>query len=88
MFGAESHQEVLARSPFSRIEVARWDLTVNRDLDSVIGLQFSSSYSTPAQLGDRKDAFEHDLRQALTAFNPGGTFDELVRTEAIFATRP
>jgi SAM-dependent methyltransferase len=82
------HQEVLARSPFSRIEVARWDRTVTRDLDSVIGLQFSYSYSSPAQLGDHKDAFERDLRQALTDFNPAGTFDELVRTEAIIATRP
>jgi hypothetical protein len=57
-------------------------------LDEVIGLQFSYSYSSPAQLGDKKDAFERDLRQALTNFNPGGTFDELVCTEAIIATRP
>ncbi|MFJ2744809.1 class I SAM-dependent methyltransferase [Streptomyces sp. NPDC087440] len=84
----EGHQEVLARSPFSHIEVATWDHTITRDLDSVIGLQFSYSYSSPAQLGDQKDAFERDLRQALTDFNSGGTFDELVRTEAIIATRP
>ncbi|MGW2850497.1 class I SAM-dependent methyltransferase [Streptomyces sp. NPDC001215] len=78
----ESHQEVLARSPFSHIEVAHWDRTITRDLDSVIGLQFSYSYSSPAQLGEHKDAFERDLRQALAQFNPGGNFDELVRTEA------
>ncbi|MCP8706758.1 class I SAM-dependent methyltransferase [Streptomyces sp. AC04842] len=84
----EGHQEVLARSPFSHIEVARWDRTITRDLDSVIGLQFSYSYSSPAQLGGHKDAFERDLRQALTDFNPAGTFDERVRTEAIIATRP
>ena len=84
----ESHQEVLARSPFSHIDVTRWDHTVTRDLDSVIGLQFSFSYSSPARLGESKDAFEHDLRQALTAFDPGGNFVELVRTEAIIATRP
>lgn len=56
-------------------------------LDSVIGLQFSYSYSSPAQLGEHKDAFERDLRQALTAFDPRGTFAEVVRTEAIIATR-
>ncbi|MFE5592930.1 class I SAM-dependent methyltransferase [Streptomyces sp. NPDC056549] len=83
----EGHQEVLARSPFSHIDVIRCDRTVTRDLDSVIGLQFSYSYSSPAQLGDRKDAFENDLRQALSDFNPAGTYDELVRTEAIIATR-
>ncbi|MFF7888426.1 class I SAM-dependent methyltransferase [Streptomyces sp. NPDC020794] len=84
----ESHKEVLARSPFSRIEVARWDRTVARDLDSVIGLQFSYSYSSPAQLGKHKDAFEQDLRKALLAFTPSGQFDEVIRTEAIIATQP
>lgn len=84
----ESHQEVLARSPFSHLEVAHWDRTITRDLDSVIGLQFSYSYSSPAQLGDQTDAFECDLRETLTAFSPEGVFDELVRTEAIIATRP
>jgi SAM-dependent methyltransferase len=84
----EGHQEVLARSPFSRTEVARWDRTITRTLDQVVGLQFSYSYSSPAQLGDNVDDFERDLRQALTEFAPGGTFDELVRTEAIIATRP
>ncbi|MFI5982032.1 hypothetical protein ACIBEA_14255 [Streptomyces sp. NPDC051555] len=54
----------------------------------MICLQFSYSYSSPAQLGDRKDAFERYLRQALTAFNPRGAFAEAVRTLAIIATRP
>ncbi|AVH55591.1 MULTISPECIES: class I SAM-dependent methyltransferase [Streptomyces] len=83
----ERHQDVLARSPFSNVETARWDRTVTRTLDEVIGLQFSYSYSSPAQLGDHKDAFERDLRQALTKFNPDSVFDEVVRTEAIIATR-
>ncbi|MCX4403803.1 MULTISPECIES: hypothetical protein [unclassified Streptomyces] len=34
------------------------------------------------------DAFEHDVCRALTEISPAGTFDELVRTEAIAATRP
>ncbi|MEV5507874.1 class I SAM-dependent methyltransferase [Streptomyces orinoci] len=84
----EHHQEVLARSPFANVETIRWDRTLTRTLDEVIGLQFSYSYSSPAQLGAHKDAFERDLRQALTEFNPTGTFDEVVRTEAIIATRP
>ncbi|MFI9325090.1 hypothetical protein ACIGXI_35665 [Kitasatospora aureofaciens] len=57
-------------------------------LREVVGLQFSYSYGSPAQLGDQKDAFERDLREALTAFNPEGRFDELIRTEASTATRP
>ncbi|MEU8550967.1 class I SAM-dependent methyltransferase [Streptomyces roseoverticillatus] len=84
----ERHQDVLARSPFSNVETSRWDRTLTRTLDEVIGLQFSYSYSSPAQLGDHKDAFERDLRQALAEFSPASTFDEVVRTEAIIATRP
>nr|WP_330347836.1 methyltransferase domain-containing protein [Streptomyces sp. NBC_00582] len=84
----ERHQDVLARSPFSNVDTARWDRTVTRTLDQVVGLQFSYSFSSPAQLGNHKDAFERDLRQALTEFNAEGVFDEVVRTEAIIATRP
>ena len=31
---------------------------------------------------------KRNLRQALTEFNPSGSFDEVVRTGAIIATRP
>ncbi|MER6524522.1 class I SAM-dependent methyltransferase [Streptomyces sp. NPDC001508] len=84
----ERHQDILARSPFYNVETASWDRTVTRTLDEVIGLQFSYSYSSPAQLGAQKDGFERDLRQALSEFAPDGVFDEVVRTEAIIATRP
>ncbi|MEU0163278.1 hypothetical protein ABZ154_31915 [Streptomyces sp. NPDC006261] len=40
------------------------------------------------QPGDQKDAFEQDLREALTAFSSDGRFDEVIRTETIIATRP
>ncbi|MFE2595780.1 class I SAM-dependent methyltransferase [Streptomyces sp. NPDC059396] len=83
----ERHQDVLARSPFPHVETAHWDRTVTRTLDQVVGLQFSYSYSSPAQLGPHKDAFENELRQALTDFSPEGRFEELIRTEAIIATR-
>ncbi|MFE2164653.1 class I SAM-dependent methyltransferase [Streptomyces sp. NPDC059447] len=82
------HQEVLLRSPFSRIEEVHWDRTVSRGVDEVVGLQLSYSFTSPAALGPGRAAFEHDLRQALVAFRPdGGTFDECVRTEAVIAVR-
>jgi ubiquinone/menaquinone biosynthesis C-methylase UbiE len=84
----DSHQAVLSRAPFSRLDVVHWDRTLTRSLDSVIGLQYSYSYSSPAQLGEHKNAFERDLRQALTDVNPHGGFEERVRTQAIIATRP
>ncbi|HUY49248.1 MAG TPA: class I SAM-dependent methyltransferase [Streptosporangiaceae bacterium] len=84
----ETHQDVIARSPFARIETKAWDRVITRTLDEVVGLQYSYSYSSPAQLGDRKDAFDRDLRAALLQFSPDGHYSETVRTEAIIATRP
>ncbi|MDT0468483.1 class I SAM-dependent methyltransferase [Streptomyces gibsoniae] len=84
----ERHQQVLERSVFSRVETARWDRLLTRTVDDVIGYVFSLSYSSPAQLGDKKNAFERDLREALLAFNPEGRFEETIRTEALIATRP
>lgn len=84
----DPHQEVVARSPFSHVETVGWDRTVERTLQEVIGLQLSYSFSSPAQLGPDRAAFEEDLRTALSAFNPLGRFEEHVRTEAIIATRP
>lgn len=84
----EPHQRIVARSPFSDVEIRVWDRLVSRTLDEVVGLQFSYSYSSPAQLGADKEAFEADLRAALTEAGPSGVFDELIRTEAIIGTRP
>ncbi|MFD8912766.1 class I SAM-dependent methyltransferase [Streptomyces sp. NPDC059575] len=84
----ERHQDVLARSPFSQIETDRWDYTLTRTVDEVIGWVFSLSYSSPAQLGNKKAAFEEELRKALLGFAPSGRFDETIRTEAVIATRP
>ncbi|MET7952226.1 class I SAM-dependent methyltransferase [Micromonospora sp. NPDC005324] len=83
----ERHQDVLARSTFRHFEIHTWDRTVTRTLDEVIGLQFSYSYSSPAQLGPDKAAFEADLRDSLIKYSPTGLFDELVRTEVIIGTR-
>lgn len=84
----ERHQEVLARSPFSRVDTTCWDRTLVRTTDDVIGWVFSLSYSSSAQLGEDKDAFERDLREALLTFQPEGRFEETIRTEAIIASRP
>src|SRR5450759_5199406 len=48
----------------------------SRTLDEVVGLQYSYSYSSPAQLGDRKDAFNRDLRAALLQFSTDDRYSE------------
>lgn len=86
----ERHAEVLARNPFNHIDTVEWTWQLPRDLDSVVGLQFSFSYSAPAQFGDEdtRARFEQDLREALSTQFPGGDFTETIRTEALIATRP
>ncbi|MBY8863471.1 class I SAM-dependent methyltransferase [Nocardia sp. CA2R105] len=86
---AEGHTDVLRRSPFSHVQTVEWNWTLERDLDSLIGLQFSYSFSAPAQFdsGEQRAAFERDLRDALTEQFPSRTFPESVHTEALIATR-
>jgi hypothetical protein len=87
---AEGHADILLRSPFSRVDTQEWTWTVERDLDSVIGLQFSYSYSAPAQFADQdqRRAFEDELRASLTSQYPDSRFREEIRTEALIALRP
>lgn len=85
---AERHEQLLERSAFAHIETVSWDWAVERDLDAIVGLQFSYSYCAPAYFGDDQPAFEADLRAALREANPSGDFTETIRTEALIATRP
>lgn len=84
----ERHADVLRRSPFSNVETVEWTWTLQRDLDSLVGLQFS--FSAPAQFdsAEQRAAFERDLRNALIEEFPSGMFREQIRTEALIATRP
>lgn len=86
----DGHADVLRRSPFSHVDTLDWTWQLPRDLDSVVGLQFSFSYCAPAQFGDEdtRDWFEHELRQALAAQFPDGDFTETIRTETLIAIRP
>lgn len=72
------------------MDAVEWTWTLDRDLDSVVGLQFSFSYSAPAQFDndEQRAAFESELRAALTEQFPAGVFREQIRTEALIATRP
>jgi hypothetical protein len=55
--------------------------------DDIVGLAFSLSTSAPQKLGDRKDAFERDLRAALAALSPDGQFTEIAEAHALIARR-
>lgn len=86
----ETHFDVLARSPFHDVETLGWQWDIERDVDAIVGLQFSYSYSSPAQFGseERCAAFAADLRAALLSRYPSGVVTEPHTIEALIATRP
>jgi ubiquinone/menaquinone biosynthesis C-methylase UbiE len=68
------HEEVIAESKFSRMETWKYPLAFNYDIDGIIGNLYSSSMANPEVLGDKKEAFEADLRDTLLRQNPSGQF--------------
>ncbi|MFI6322074.1 class I SAM-dependent methyltransferase [Nonomuraea sp. NPDC050556] len=82
------HDEVIGRSAFSEVETTLFDWVLVRDVDDVVGLQLSYSYSAPARLGDRVAAFTAALRAALLEDCPDGMWEEHITTEVLIARRP
>jgi SAM-dependent methyltransferase len=85
---AERHEAVLARSPFRLVERWRQPVRIERTVDDAIGLQLSTSYSSPALLGAALPAFVAELRARLSAACPDGRFVEEWTLEAFLARRP
>ncbi|WP_170222931.1 class I SAM-dependent methyltransferase [Nonomuraea turkmeniaca] len=83
----EHHQDVLATSPFSDLDSTLYERRLTYDLDAVIGLQLSYSYTAPARLGDRLEAFVQAARSALLASNPSGRWEHVTVTEVLIARR-
>ncbi|MEU5860184.1 class I SAM-dependent methyltransferase [Nonomuraea sp. NPDC047529] len=84
----EHHDDVLADSPFSILGSQVFTRRLTWDVDGLIGLQLSYSYSSPARLGDRLPAFVKALRQALLDDNPTGRWEQRLTTEVLVARRP
>ena len=79
--------EILARSPFACVET--YGLTYRREVtaDEIVGYLYSTSYCSPAVLGDRLRPFEADLRRTLGQLNPSGVFSEEAELGAWLAWR-
>jgi ubiquinone/menaquinone biosynthesis C-methylase UbiE len=84
----EHHNDVLATSPFGDLDATLYENARTYDLDAVIGLQLSYSYTAPARLGDRVAAFTDAARTALLAQNPSGRWEQRTVTEVLIARRP
>ncbi|WP_020545333.1 hypothetical protein [Nonomuraea coxensis] len=58
------------------------------DVEGLVGLQLSYSYSSPGVLGDRLHVFVEALRKALLTDNPAGRWEQELTTEVLVARRP
>jgi ubiquinone/menaquinone biosynthesis C-methylase UbiE len=82
-----THESHLLDSAFN--DLVRVGAIVRRTLtiDEVVGLAYSLSTSAPQKLGERRSAFETDLRAALAALSPDGRFTEIAEMGALIARR-
>jgi SAM-dependent methyltransferase len=82
------HTEVLRDSPFSVVETVPWSWQRRLTVADVVGLQFSYSFSTPAQFGDRAAEFADEVTAAMLATYPTGIVTERITVDVTIARRP
>jgi ubiquinone/menaquinone biosynthesis C-methylase UbiE len=81
------HEVILKESPFHNITETSFENEFDLSVEHIVGLQLSSSYASPALLGDRVDAFRADLTQKLLSLSPEGRFPSKVRYDVIIGRR-
>lgn len=73
-----THEEVLSAAGFD-VEDYELPVTHRWSVDEIVGWLYSTSVASRAALGERADAFEADLRQALVAHDASGEYAETIR---------
>jgi hypothetical protein len=84
----DRYEDIVARSSFRGPEIWRHEHRAENgvDIDGIVGKLYSTSYCSPAVLGDKKVPFERDLRETLLKLEPSGVFEsQLATVEAIMA---
>lgn len=81
------HEEVLRDSAFSEIQAQRLTSVRLLSVEDVVGQQLSTSYASPAQLGDRLPEFRAELSRRLLELSPAGEFETVEHTDVIMARR-
>ncbi|BBY30463.1 class I SAM-dependent methyltransferase [Mycolicibacterium sediminis] len=83
-----SHEDVLARSAFTRVHRRVVEFTRTWTVEQAIGYLYSTSVPLRDLLGDDRAAFERAVTDALLVIEPGAEFVEPVALEVLIATRP
>ena len=84
----EPFEVYLARSAFRETEFVEYEWRRDVTVDEIVGYLYSTSYCSLGLLGDQRNNFERELRQALLALDPQGLFTEEVSFNARLAWRP
>ncbi|MBO3460128.1 methyltransferase domain-containing protein [Aetokthonos hydrillicola Thurmond2011] len=82
-----SHEEILLRSPFSRLETYEVKSKQSWTIDSYLGYIYSTAFGLPSFFGENREKFETDLRASLLAVEPSGEFTEELPVTALVARR-
>ena len=80
----DPHELVLINAGYTLDEI-EYQHSHTWKLDELIGNLYSSSFASPAILGDHKNAFEADLRKTLLDYDSSGMYQELMTFYAIIA---
>ncbi|QDT44446.1 putative methyltransferase YcgJ [Gimesia alba] len=82
---ADPHELVLIQAGYTLDEI-EYQHPHTWTLDELIGNLYSTSFASPAVLGDKQTAFEADLRKTLLDYDNGGTYQEEMTFYALLAT--
>jgi hypothetical protein len=83
-----THEPALRRSKhFARFTEQEFTTEIVRDVASIVGCVYSLSYAARPKFGDRAEAFEAALTEALLALDPSGVFHERLETEVLVAMK-
>lgn len=82
-----SHEEILAKSAFSRIEKYELKFEQFWTIDTFLGYLYTTAFCLPCFFGDNRKKFEKDLRESLFAVEPSGQFTEELSVIVIAARK-
>ena len=83
----KTQDEVLDDAGFE-VDGADYSAEYQWRVDEVIGFAYTLSFALPHALGDKRLAFEDELRRALVRTNPSGVFNEVFTFRLTIGRRP
>lgn len=84
----ERHQAILARSAFADVRHLEFPVSRTWDIESIVGMAYTYSWASRAQLGDNVPEFERLLRERLFDLDASGSFVQQGPAELLLAFRP